>query len=368
MAYRKHAAGGYMVRTQVKIITQDKGTAIRASRILASKIAEAKRLVREGAAACCSIGDRMDEFLSDFAAGLGKRRRGYETLKRHKRRLEMFNKTFQRKPIDAIERKQVERWIKRRLKAGVSADTVKIDLTSLYAFARWARKKEYATARLPLLEVERLFTDGKMPGTNQKLPNVLEPDELKDIIKKIKEERLDMGLFLNGMVFWGRRPAAIAVVRREDVRLPQGKEAGRIRFPPLKGGREEVFRIPPGTKREEWVRSCLSLGEEFGQDAPHCPLVPCAGSRSRVRPGGWTTQSFGMALARLLKSLRIDMTAYVVRHSCATFLHDRPGSTLASTQKFLSHNTIRQQDAYSHHTNAPAEKAFRLIEDEFGDL
>ncbi len=368
MAYRKHAAGGYQVRTHARINVPDKGAAIRASRILASKIAEARRLVREGTAPCCSIGDKMDEFLSDAAAGLGRRRRGYETLKRHRRRLDMFNKVFQRKPIDAIERKQVERWIKRRLAAGVTADTVKIDLASLYAFARWARKKEYAPARLPLLDVEKLHTAGKMPGTNQRLPKALEPGELKRVIKKIRHERPDMGLFLNGMVFWGRRPAAVAAVRREDVQLPEGKEAGKIRFPPLKGGREEVFRIPPGTKREEWARHCLSLGQECGQDDPRRPLVPCAGGRSRVRPGGWTTQSFDMALARLLDSLHINMTAYTIRHSCVSYLHAHEKSSLASTQKFASHNRIDTQNAYSDLTNAEAEVAFRIIEEEFADL
>ncbi len=368
MAYRKHGAGGYQVRTHARINVPDKGAAIRASRILASKIAEARRLVREGTAPCCSIGDKMDEFLSDAAAGLGRRRRGYETLKRHRRRLDMFNKAFQRKPIDAIERKQVERWIKRRLATGVTADTVKIDLASLYAFARWARKKQYAPARLPLLDVEKLHTEEKMPGTNQKRPKVLETGELKRVIKKIEEVRPDMALFLKGMVFWGRRPAAVASPRREDATLPFAKDRGRIRFPPLKGGSEEIFSIFPGTKHEEWTRECLAFGQEYGCGDPRSPLVPCIGSRSRKCPGGWTTQSFDMALSRLLKKLRIDITAYVVRHSCMTFLSRQEGVTPASIQKFASHRRSGTKDNYIHLTNADAEIAFQRIGEEFADL
>ncbi len=369
MPIRK-SGGKWQTRRQICHVFSTKSEALQFNKTLDSAIAEARRRHREKVTPCCSIGDKLGEFISDSKAGLGRRPRGDKTRVRHRRRLEMFDRTFQRKPIDAISRDRLERWIKRRLDQ-VSVDTVKADLIALYAFARWARDKGFAPQHLPLLTVDRLHSKGKLAGLNRLPPKAMEMGEMKRIIKKIKKARPDMGLFLEGMARFGRRPAAVAMAKREGVRLPLGCDQGGVWFKGLKGGCDQKLPAPAGSHRAKWLRECLALGKKLGRDRPRDPLVPCAaaraGSRSRRR-GGWTTESFDMALARIVKKLRINATPYVIRHTCMTFLQRQPESSLASNKEYASHRRIDTQNAYSHINNTEAEIAYQLIEEALGAL
>ncbi len=361
MAYRKHG-GGRQVRLQIRLKVKTKGDVMRAKKIFRSKIAEAKRMIREGEVGCCSIRGRLEKFLQDSNDGLGRRPAGYKTLERHRRRLLIFDKAFQGKPLDAIEREHVERWIHRRLAAGVSPDTVNADLISLRAFARWAQFKGDAPAVLPLLTVNRLYVRGKLAGKNRKPPMAKEIGELLAILGKIRKRRADMGLFLLGMALFGLRPANVWKLRREDAKPPRGADLGRLHVKGIKGTPDRWLAVPAGSLRAKWLRDCLALGRKRGADQPRSPLVPSFGGKSSRNPGGWTTGAFDMALRRLLASMKIRLTAYQVRHSCMTWLLRSKRMGPAHTQRYAGHTRLETQNAYNHLIGHEAEPAYEEME------
>lgn len=344
MTYRKHG-NVWQVRRHVRAIVKDKAEAIRLERLMDSAIALARRRHREDVSGCCSIRNKLDEFLDDSRIGLGRRRIHQKTIDRHRRRLLAFNLFFQGKPLDAIDRDRVERWIKKRLKE-VDADTVEADLVSLRAFARWAQRKKYAPDILPLLSVERLRTPGKMPGKNRKLPKAVGMGRMFEVIKAVRECRPDIFLFLMGMAHFGLRPENVGGLRRENVTLPTKSEPGRLFVRGIKGVLDRWVSIASGTLAERWMRECLALGKRLGRNKPSAPLVPSISGRSRLNPGGWTTGALDMALARLFSQMKIELTPYHIRHSCMTYLARCKKLSPADLKKFAGHSRMETQNIY----------------------
>ena len=353
--------GKWRVRLHVCRVFASKAQAMRYDLLAKSAVAEVDRRHGEDERPCCSIRSGLEAFISDLRAGMGDKRRSEKTLERHRRRLLAFDKAFRSKPLDAITRKQVKDWMKKRLK-GVSADTVNIDLVSLKAFARWAQGEELAPRLLPLLSTPRLDVPEKLAGKNRLPPKALPIDEIRRLIARIKTKRADMGLFLAGMFLFGMRPIQAARLRRMDARPPRAGEAGSLLIRGVKGGADRVALIPPGSVRAGWLRECLALGRRNGRTTPTAPLVPCQSSRSGGSAGRWTTEAFDMALRRMVKGMRVAFTAYQIRHSCMTCLLRTEGIALANSQNYAGHNRADTQNAYSWLLGGEAEPAYREME------
>ena len=272
MTLRK-SDGAWNVRRQISKRFTNKSEALQYQALLESALEDAERRFHDKVVPCCSIRGMLDEFLSNSRTGIHRKRRaGYRTLERHRQRLLLFDNAFKGRPLDAVPVKWLERWMTRRMDAGVSPDTVNADLISLHAFARWAQAKQLAPAFLPILTVNKLPSPGKLAGKNRKPPKAREMGEMQRIIRKIMQARADMGLFLIGMALFGLRPANICQLRREDVRLPRAGDVGRLHVVGLKGAPDRDIVIPPGSARERWVRDCLALSKRASMA---CSITTC---------------------------------------------------------------------------------------------
>ncbi|MCD8350071.1 MAG: site-specific integrase [Planctomycetaceae bacterium] len=366
MAVRKHK-GKWVARLSVCIALKDKADALLADSILRSCIAAGKRKFAARGKPCCSIRSAISEFLSDSQYGIGRKPCAHKTLLRHRRRLEIFDKLFRSQPLDCIEQETLNGWIKRRLASGVSPDTVSADLVSLFAFCRWAMRKELAPQVLPIMLVQRPQTRGKLPGLNRRPPPVLEMHELKAFIGKIGERRRDVALFLIGMGLFGLRPEAVSGLRRGDVKLPQGGLPGRLHCRGIKGMHDRDIPVPPGSKQERWFRGCLELGKSVDRTDKRHPLVPRIAKTGRLIPGAWTTARLDMTIQRLCERLKIRFAAYHTRHTCISYLQTIERS-LGAVQGYAGHAKPTTQAPYSHRHSKDADAAFAAIGEAMGDL
>lgn len=358
---------GWEYRRHVFRAARNRGEAERYRKLFLAALAEADRKFLNGDKPACTIRGKLEEFLSDSRAGLGRKPCAWGTIERHRRRLIAFDRAFHTKPLDAITSDELERWVKRRLAGGkrdgrpVGADSVNMDLVSLRAFCRWAQKKHYAPDALPIMTVERLRTRGKLAGQNRRPPEALEIGELLDILRRVQRRRRDVGLFLFGMLLFGLRPTAVAELRRGDAKLPRGGDPGRLHCRGLKGMHARDILVPLGSKRHEWLVACLGLAKAKGKGAERLPLVPCKAGKSARNPGGWTTASLDMALKRICGRLGLRFTAYKIRHTCASWLQTQLRN-LASVQAYAGHARVDTQNAYSHRHGRDAEPAYEAME------
>lgn len=349
MGLRKVGDDIWEVRYQVRRRFRGKARALLHKKSLSSSLTDAGRRYTTNNDVdnpCCSIGERLEEFLSDSASGLGRRPCEWATVRRHRRRLEAFNRTFRCAPIDCISRKMLERWIKRRLKK-VCRDTVNADVGSLRAFARWAQRKSYAPAILEFMLVERLQERGKLAGANRKPPKALTMPEMRRNIQAVAAYRDDIGLFLRGMVLFGLRPAGVSALLRSDVMLPQDGDFGNLHCKGLKGRPDRDIPFAAGSEQDLWVRACLALGNSLKCSGKDAPLVPCRVGKTGCNRRGWTSARLGMALRRVCNRFKIRFTAYQIRHTCISWMQTH-GFSLAAVAVYADHSKIHTQEAYSH--------------------
>lgn len=316
---------------------------------------------------CCTIRDRLDEFLSDCLEGDDRRACNETTAALHRRRLLHFDRVFHSKRLDAITLAEVKAWRKRRRRTvcngkRIGRDTVNADLGSLKAFVRWAKGRGYAPAALPLDAVGRLQEPGKIRGMNRKPPTLLGIEQVLDVIARFGEVRRDIALFLEGMFLYVLRPAAVAALRRSDVRLPVRGQPGRLEVVGLKGTPKRSLEIVPGSYGHLWVRECLALGgeEALGND----PLVICIGGRSRRNPGGWTTATLDRAVARVCRDLAFPFRfrPYQIRHDTIAWAQNFAGMTLAGIAAGAGHETVVTQRFYDHTTASQARPMFAALD------
>lgn len=335
-----------------------------------SALAEAERRHGGEISPCCTIRGKLEEFVSDCQAGIGRRPCNEQTVRMHRKRLLTFDRAFHSRPLDAIAREEVEAWIKRRLgKAGeancLSADTVNADMSSLRAFAKWAQAKGYAPALLPFQAVGRLQVKGKLPGTNRKPPKSFGISELLEVVARIGKEREDVGLLLEGMILFCLRPGALAKLKRRDLKLPIGNSSGSLESLALKGHFDRSLVIFPSSQQHEWARRCLALARRTRRRSLRSdePLVIRIGGRSTRNLGGWTTDALDHVLARLCRRLELDFTAYQVRHSVISWLQENPGLSPAAVQATAGHSRIETQNAYGKRRGHEAIPAFKTLSD-----
>jgi integrase len=356
----------YTFSRQVRRTFGSKAERARFALHLESGISGAERKARDGDAPCVTIRGGLDTFLRDSRLGLGRRKCSAKTRQLHRRRLEAFAAAFHNRPLDAIDRARLERWMEKRVEE-VSGDTVNAELVSLFAFARWAQAKGLAPDILPLLRVQKLRVPGKLPGKNRKPPRARDMTELAEALLRLKEAREDMYLFLLGMAYYGLRPVAVAGLLRQDA-APARRGDGQLFVRGVKGAPDRHLAAPAGTPRAEWIRDCLAFGRKWGWTDPRAPLVPNIAGKSGLNPGGWTTASFDNTLRRLCRRLGIKLKPYDIRHSCMTWLlrHGKVGA--ANSQAFAGHERVDTQNAYNSLVGNEAEPAFRAIEREMGRL
>lgn len=362
MALRKVGDDVWEVRYQVRRRFRRKARALWFQKNLQSTVAEAERRHRTAAdpeRPCCSIRERLEEFLSDSAAGLGRKPCAWRTVQRHRTRLETFDRAFRSVPVDCVTRSMLERWIKRRLRK-VSRDTVNVDLGSLRAFARWAQRKKYAPAVLELMLVDRLHERGKLAGTNRKPPKDLGMEAMLANIEAIEAVRDDVGLFLRGVMLFGLRPAGVAALRRDDVVLPAGEQPGKLHCKGLKGRPDRDIPIESGSSHERWALQCLGMGAALKAMEPRMPLVPRRMGGKGRRRNGWTSPALSVILFRICRSLKIDFTAYQIRHTCIAWMQAN-GFSLEEIAVYADHAKITTQAVYAHPRMRKGMKAFNRM-------
>lgn len=362
MSIHKHK-NGWVFRKEVWRLLPDRAAATAYGNHVASALAAAERGYSEQVEPCCRIRDKLDEFLTDSLAEIGRRPCNKQTARLHRKRLLVFDQAFHSTPLDCIDRAALERWIKRRLAGGVMPDTVNADMVSLRSFSRWAQKKGYAPALLPFLAVGRLMVKGKLPGTNRNPPKALEISEMLTIVARVKNEREDVGLLLEGMILFCLRPGAVAKLRRRDLILPVGNSSGRLENQALKGFFDRSLVILPGSEQHVWANRCLALAKKKRRRAlrPNEPLVIHLGGCSKRNPGGWTTDSLDRVLAGLCRNLGIKFTSYQIRHSVISWLQENPRLSPATVQAAAAHSRIETQNTYGKRRGDEAAPAFKIL-------
>lgn len=322
-----------------------------------------------GAAPCCSIRGKLDKFLEERTLGLTEDHCNEKTAALYRRRLEMFDRVFHSRPINAIQKEEITKWIGRRLKRprrgkSVSRDTVNNEIGALKTFARWAQGEGFAPASLPLLLVPRLTVPGKVPGKNMKPPEVMEIHLLMDIIDAVKTVRRDIGLFFYGMLYFNLRPSEAADLKVRDLVLPRDGRPGSLKCRREKTHQKQKFDIENGSFAHAWAEKCLELSTRLrGKPAVGSPLIICIPGRSRRNPGGWTTDTLDKATARACGKLGIELSRpYIIRHSVISWLNDHPDVSAAAVTVHASHLKTTTTDIYRHLNPAQAKSAFTALE------
>ena len=317
---------------------------------------------------CCTIRDKLDDFLHDRTEGDGRTVCGERTAARYRKTLLCFDAAFHSQPLNTITTAALKAWRNRRRKKVVNGqqimrDTVNRDIDMLKTFARWAQGQGCAPADLPLLSLKRLWEPGKMPGLNRKPPKYMGMEQLFETIARIGEVRRDVELFLEGMLFFIVRPQALCDLRRRDVSLPVRGGLGRIRLGRIKGMHERYVTIDPGSLGERWARECMAMGARLGPDGP---LLVCVGGRSRKNPDGWTTATLGRAIERVREELGLSFTSYMIRHSVIAWAQKQPALSAANVQVAAGHAKITTQEFYKHVESTDGEPVRQAVSDEYG--
>jgi integrase len=370
LGIKKQSSGTWAVHKHVSKRFPKRGEAEAFSILLDSAVAEAlRKLVKQERP--CRIREKLDKYLADCAAGLGRRSCDKQTLERHRKRLLMFDKIFHSKPIDAIPKSKVEAWMRRRSQENhhgkrIEPDTVNQDLTMLQAFARWCWKKGFAPADIPILTVGKLRVKGKIPGTNSRPPQAIEPHELLKIMDRIEAEREDVGLVLKGMFLFCLRPKAVCALRRRNLLLPFGNIPGCLESKALKGFHDRMLTILPESEQHAWATQCLDLARRsrsrnLERDEPLVVNVKSRNGRRNL--GGWTTDTFDRTLAIICGKLEIKFKAYQVRHSAISFLQQNPAISPASVQSAAGHSRIETQNIYGKRRGQEAVPSFEALSD-----
>lgn len=339
-----------------------------AERRVRSVFAKLKDDLRTDVAPCCTIRGKLDEFLDDRTSGFGPKNCNDRSAARLRRRLLMFDKAFHSAPLDAIHHRDVENWMKRRLKKplrgkSVNRDTVNADVVALKGFAAWAQWKGYAPEVLSLLLAKRFHSPGKLPGKNRKPPKVMNIHLLLDLIDKFKAVRRDVGLFFHGMLLLNLRPSDAADLRMSDVRLPRGDSGGDLTVRRVKTFGEFVVPFESGSVLHRWILECIGLAKGEGRPVTgSAPLIICIGGKSRLRPGGWTTANLDRVAAQLCGECGAKFTPYLIRHSITSWVIKQPGVGRGAVQAYAGHAKGITTDIYIHVTAADALPARQAVE------
>ncbi len=359
----------HLMRLHVSKVCDSLSEKRRCQKLVKSAVARALDEFANGASACCTIREKLNDYLEHRMMGLGQKACNEKTAALHRRRLLAFDQAFHSAPIDSIAKEDVVAWMKRRLNAPrrggrVSGDTVNADVESLKAFSRWAQENDAAPAVLPLLLTPRIQTGGKVAGTNWRPPQVMDIHNLLDIIDRIKAVRRDIGLFFYGMLFYNLRPSEVADLKRGDLRLPARGRAGTLEARRIKtGGQEVTLPIPEGSERHGWALACLELAKQEGRESVDAaPLIICITGKSRRNPGGWTTDILDQAVERTCRKLGEKIRPYLIRHSIVSYLHNHTDLPSGSVSAHAGHAKETTTNIYSHRAVKDAIPAFAEVE------
>lgn len=340
----------------------------RCHKLVKSAVARALHDFEHGAAACCTIREKLNDYLEHRTMGLGRKACNKKTAALHRKRLLAFDRAFHSAPIDSIAMDEVTAWMTRRLTASsrgkrVSGDTVNDEVGTLKAFARWAQHNSFAPATLPLLLTPRIQTRGKVAGKNWRPPVVMEINRLLDIVDRIKALRPDIGLFFYGMLFYNLRPSEVADLKRGDLRPPRRGRSGTLEARRIKTSQEITLPVPEGSVMHAWALECLELAKSKGRSTSvDAPLVICLTGKSRRNPGGWTTDILDQAVKRVCRQLGEKIRPYLIRHSIVSYMHNHTDLPSGSVSAHAGHAKQTTTDIYSHREVKHALPAFAELE------
>lgn len=323
---------------------------------------------------CPTIRDLLEPFLLSRRVEEGALP---ATLAAHRRRLLRFARDLGGAagdvPLDAIGRDQLNRWMDRRLaergRGGntIARATVRNDVASLWALARWGRHRG-VPAHVPMFDVRIAAPSRRDEAAPQW---AMQRDWLR-MLGEIEAAAPDVALVLMAMVAFGRRPGVICALLRRRVRFPAPRGAGvasrqlvngSVWFRTVKKGERGELTVPPGSLREKILRRALVLSERVRGRRPkrNEPMfLRITGRRADL---GWTAQSFSDAVAKLRVALGLPewFVAYTSRHSLGTWLKQE-GVNRTATRHVLGHKSDRTQDGYDHTSGIDAEPGFAAIE------
>lgn len=328
----------------------------RCEKLVKAAVAQALHDFKHGVKPCCTIREKLDNFLDERTRGIDDKPCNERTAARYRRWLLMFDRAFHSEPLAAITLEMVKDWMKRRLEkprrgTNVSGDTVNIQISTLKMFSRWAQANGFAPDSLPLLRAPRIQVAGKMPGKNWRPPKVMDAEPLLDIIDAIKEARRDIGLFFQMMFYFNLRPSEAAALRRADLRLPAGGRDGSLKVFRIKTQLQQTVPVMHDSFAHRLVKECLQLARETLETInDNTPLIICLSGRSRRNPHGWMTDTLDKATARVCGRLGLPLShPYLIRHSIITYLDQQSDVDSASVTAHASHSKSTTTDIYKHH-------------------
>jgi len=287
-------------------------------------------------------------------------------LASHRRHLKRLGALLGKTPIEAISLQAIDRATRTLLKT-LEPSTANHVLGHWRSFARWLRKRRYiAGVYIPL-------ADGlETVPMKKKHREVMSMAGIVAAIRKIEKQAKHVSIVLWTQFITGARPKALFDAKWKDVHLPKRGMPGMIILDPLKKGSSATTIIQPGSLLEKVLLEAKELYRQFHRNDPNSRgryptkktvVFPTVHGRSKINPGGWTTESFGEAVRRLSSG---KFNAYQIRHSVGTWLQLQ-GANAHQIKSYMRHRNLRTQEAYAHDAGVEAVVAQNMIEQAIRD-
>src|SRR5215831_12628537 len=281
--------------------------------------------------------DLVREFLSYIQVEKGLAPNTLQSYRRDIAKLQRWAEQ-NRKPIEAIERKDLREWIARMSRDGLSPSSITRAVSAARGFFRFLMLDDHI--------VKHPAEDLKTPQRYSRLPKFLSEEEMERLLLA-PDIQTDTGIrdraLLEIMYAAGLRVSEVCGLRAADLEL----DAGLVRCHG-KGSKERS--IPLGKSAIHWLQRYLAVRQQFGNQAK--PELFLHRGRSLTRQTAWSIIKTHAATAGVP-----DISPHTLRHSFGTHLMQH-GADSRSVQALLGHSDISTTEIYTHITDLHMRKAY----------
>ena len=290
-----------------------------------------------------------------------------DSLKKYVRDFKRMEKALPDTAIDQITVTQIDE-IEEEFLEELAPKTVNDIIGSWREFAKWQRIRGYIPKdRISWVDDMERIPETRKPRACMSLP------ALVAAIRKIEKRAKHVSIVLWAMFITGARPKALVEAKWRDVHMPKRGLPGMIVLGQLKGGLPATSSIFPDTLLEKILDEAREMYREFHKShdesrgrfaTKKTPVFPTTFGRSKINPGGWTSDTFSAAVRYYSKG---QFTAYKIRHSACTWLQMQ-GANAHQIKAYARHRNLRTQEVYIHDSGMEAIAAQNMIEKAIEDV
>ena len=274
--------------------------------------------------------DLIREFLAYIQVEKGLARNTLESYARDLTRLEKWA-TRTAKPIQALTRQDLRRWIAELSREGLSPSSVARAVSAARGFFRFLMLDGHVKGQ----PTEELNT----PQRFAYLPQFLTEEEIDQLFAApdiSTEEGIRDRTLLEVMYGAGLRVSELVSLKQADVDIHSGLVVCHG-----KGSKER--RVPIGKSAIHWLQQYSAVTAEYGKPASAYVFM------NRGKP---LTRQFAWSMIKryAVKAGVKDISPHTLRHSFATHLLQN-GADSRSVQALLGHSDISTTQIYTHITD-----------------